>query len=429
MDNQQKEQQSYQEPFPYKTYDEILMEKERRMRFRHGMVVMSGIFLMFCAVIIGISMIWNRSANPFSLLSQTADTSLPDKSKLDATPSDTPSQGGNDANFTLPFGASETNKPAQEENAEDLIYVTDVSGVVKKARQSVVGIEAEVYTGYVTSRTGSGIILSEDGYIITNSHVISGCDSINVTLDSGGEYAAFVVGDDSYSDIAVLKIDAEGLTAAELGDSDKVEVGQPAIAIGNPTGYLQGTTTFGIISGVDRNMVVNNTVMNLLQTDAAINSGNSGGPLLNQQGQVIGINSAKVSVSGYEGLGFAIPINTARPIAEELVRNGSVSNRPMLGVTGSRLSSMASSFYGLPQGLYLTAVDPSGGAAASGLKTGDVITHINEIPVSTLSEAVLIRDQFSAGDTVTVTYYRRGATYTVPVKLMNRQVAAEGDNL
>lgn len=431
MDNRQKEQQSYQEPFPYKTYEEILMEKERRMRFRHGMVVMSGIFLMFCAVIIGISMIWNRSANPFSLLSQTADTALPNTGKLPAT-TDTPPQGGNNVDFTLPFGevsGQKTDTSDGETSDESLLYVTDVSGVVKKARASVVGIEAEVYTGYVTSRTGSGIILSEDGYIITNSHVISGCDSINVTLDSGEEYAAFVVGDDSYSDIAVLKIDAEGLTAAELGDSDKVEVGQPAIAIGNPTGYLQGTTTFGIISGVDRNMVVNNTVMNLLQTDAAINSGNSGGPLLNQQGQVIGINSAKVSVSGYEGLGFAIPINTARPIAEELVRNGSVSNRPMLGVTGNRLSSMASGFYGLPQGLYLTAVDPASGAAASGLKAGDVITHINETKVSTLSEAVLIRDRFRAGDIVTVTYYRRGTAYTVQVELMNRQAATEGSNL
>ena len=433
MDNREKEQQSYQEPFPYKTYDEILMEKERRIRFHHGMVVMSGIFLMFCAVIIGISMIWNRSANPFSLLSQTADTTQTNAGKLDPSLADAPTQGGNDVNFTLPFiGDNTTDKSAPTENetsSGELMYVTDVSGVVKKARASVVGIEAEIYTGYVTSRTGSGIILSQDGYIITNSHVISGCDSINVTLDSGEEYAAFVVGDDSYSDIAVLKIDAEDLTAAELGDSDKVEVGQPAIAIGNPTGYLQGTTTFGIISGVDRNMVVNNTVMNLLQTDAAINSGNSGGPLLNQQGQVIGINSAKVSVSGYEGLGFAIPINTARPIAEELVRNGSVSNRPMLGVTGSRLSSMASSFYGLPQGLYLTAVDPLSGAATGGLRAGDVITHINDTQVSTLSEAVLVRDQFHVGDMVTVTYYRRGAVYTVQVQLMNRQGANENNNL
>ena len=429
--DQQKEKQTYQEPFPYKTYDEILMEKERRQRFRHGMVVMTGIFLMFCAVIIGISMVWNRGANPLALLSSTPDNMdipLDDHTIFNAAQMP---KHGLDINFTLPFAKAETEDlgdgaPALEESA---LYVTDVSGVVKKAMASVVGIEAEFYTGYVTTRTGSGVILSQDGYIMTNSHVISGCDSINVTLDDGTEYAAFVVGDDVYSDIAVLKIDAEDLIAASLGDSDQVQVGQPAIAIGNPTGYLQGTTTFGIISGVDRNMLVNNTVMNLLQTDAAINSGNSGGPLLNQAGQVIGINSAKISISGYEGLGFAIPINTARPIAEELVRKGSVSSRPGLGVTCHRLSAMASNFYGLPQGLYVTAVAPKSGAAEAGLQVGDVIIQLEGIPVENLSSAVQIRDHYAAEDTIAVTVFRNGVAVTVRLTLSNRQLLSSDFNL
>lgn len=431
MDQKEKQQDTYQEPFPYKTYDEILMEKERRMRFRHGMVIMSGIFLMFCAVIIGISMIWNRSANPFTLLSQTAEGGNAGTGKPSDFNNAQMSQGGKDINFTLPFSKEPSKQESVIESAEDgsAIYVTDVSGVVKKAMASVVGIEAEFYTGYVTTRTGSGVILSADGYIMTNSHVISGCDSINVTLDTGMEYAAFVVGDDVYSDIAVLKIDAEGLCAASLGDSDQVQVGQPAIAIGNPTGYLQGTTTFGIISGVDRNMLVNNTVMNLLQTDAAINTGNSGGPLLNQSGQVIGINSAKISISGYEGLGFAIPINTARPIAEELVRNGSVTSRPVLGVACHRLSSMASSFYGLPQGLYITGVAPESGAAVAGLQAGDVITHINDTLVENLSSAVRLRDKLSAGDTISVTVFRRGMVVITEVTLSNRQMVLSDYNL
>jgi serine protease Do len=168
-------------------------------------------------------------------------------------------------------------------------------------------------------------------------------------------------------------------------------------------------------------MVVNNTVMNLLQTDAAINAGNSGGPLLNQYGQVIGINSAKVTISGYEGLGFAIPINVVRPIAEELVRNGSVISRPTLGVNVVRLSSMASGFYGMPQGLYLTDVDENSHAAAAGLKVGDVITHINELRVTTLSDAVIIRDQYAANDVISVTFYRKGSTFTLPIKLAPRQ--------
>lgn len=420
MNNEQKEYKAYQEPFPYKTYDEILMEKERRKKVQRGLVVMTGIFLMLCSVVIGISMVWSRSANPLQMITQAAEnkgfnlgdnTKAPQKDDADAEP---------DRQFHLSTAPSKADSEASQEAP---LYVTDVSAVVKKAIASVVGIEAETYSGYITSRTGSGIILTENGYIITNSHVIAGCDSISVTLNSGEIYTAFVIGDDSYSDIAVLKIDADGLTPAELGDSDLVEVGKPAIAIGNPTGQLQGTTTFGIISGVNRNVMVNNTVMNLLQTDAAINSGNSGGPLLNSQGQVIGINSAKVSLSGYEGLGFSIPINTARPIAEELVRSGSVSGRPTLGVNCSKLSAMASNFYGLPEGLYLSMVDNDCGGHAAGLQAGDVITHINDIRVKTLSEGYAQRNLYKAGDTVSLTVYRRGRTFVMSVCLSDQRLA------
>lgn len=404
MNEEQREAQTRQEHFPYKTYEEILAEKERWRWRQHGLVVMTGLFLLFCAVVVGVSMAWNRTAAPDTLVTQTSENQ---GFNLGTTAQERDASGAvgeTDASFRLPDAAQETDPE------EDALLVTDVSGVVKKARASVVGIEGEIYSGYVTSRTGSGIILTEDGYIITNSHVISGCDSINVTLDDGTAYSAFVIGDDSYSDIAILKIDAKGLTPAELGDSDQVEVGQAAIAIGNPTGQLQGTATFGIISGVNRNIMVDNTVMNLLQTDAAINSGNSGGPLLNQQGQVIGISSAKVSISGYEGLGFAIPINTARPIAEELVRSGSVSGRPALGVSCSKLSAMASNFYGLPEGLYLTAVESGSSAGTAGLQVGDVITHVNGVRVKTLSEAYAQRNLFKAGEQLEVSVYRKGVT-------------------
>ncbi len=424
MNNEHKDQQTYQEPFPYNTYEEILMEKERRKTFQHGLVVMTGFFLMCCAVVIGISMIWIQSANPFQLIAQTSE----DKGfALGDTP-DLPKEpvtGEKDTDFRL--SAAPGIDPGQD-LSDDRIYVTDVTAVVKKVRASVVGIEAESYGGYVTTRTGSGIILSEDGYIITNSHVIAGCDSINVTLDNGDDYTAFVIGDDSYSDIAVIKIDAEGLPPAVLGDSDRVEVGQAAIAIGNPTGQLQGTTTFGIISGINRNIMVNNTVMNLIQTDAAINTGNSGGPLLDQQGQVIGINSAKVSVSGYEGLGFSIPINTARPIAEELVRSGSVSGRPTLGLNCLKLSAMASSFYGLPEGLYISAVDKGCGGCVAGLQAGDVITHINDVRVTNMNEAYAQRNQSKAGEMLTVIYYRRGMSHTAQVCLSDQQDASQGCN-
>lgn len=425
MNNDQKEYQTYQEPFPYKTYEEILMEKQRRKKVQHGLVVTTGIFLMLCSVVIGISMIWSRSANPLPFITQIAEN----KGFIlgDTGANQYPEQSSETPDKSFQLSIAPESAPA-EKMTEEAMYVTDVSGIVKDAITSVVGIEAECYSGYITSRTGSGIILTENGYIITNSHVISGSDSISVTLDNGESYTAFVIGDDSYSDIAVLKIDASGLRPAVLGDSDLVEVGQAAIAIGNPTGQLQGTTTFGIISGINRNVMANNTVMNLLQTDAAINSGNSGGPLLNQWGQVIGINSAKVSIPGYEGLGFSIPINTARPIAEELVRSGRISGRPSLGVNCSNLSSMASNFYGLPEGLYLSYVDVGSGGHSAGLQAGDVITHINGQRVKNLSEAYAQRNLCKAGEILPVTIYRRGVSQTLEVFLSNQQLASENCN-
>lgn len=422
MNEEQREAQERQEHFPYKTYEEILAEKERWRWRQHGLVVMTGLFLLCCAVVVGVSMVWNRTTDPGTLLTHTSEDQGFNLSVTDPAEPLPGTEGEPDASFRLPDAAETT------EDGGDAMLVTDVSGVVKKARASVVGIEAEIYSGYVTSRTGSGIILTEDGYIITNSHVISGCDSINVTLDDGGAYSAFVIGDDSYSDIAILKIDAQHLTPAELGDSDQVEVGQAAIAIGNPTGQLQGTATFGIISGVNRNIMVENTVMNLLQTDAAINSGNSGGPLLNQQGQVIGISSAKVSISGYEGLGFAIPINTARPIAEELVRSGSVSGRPALGLSCSKLSTMASNFYGLPAGLYVTAVEKGSCAETAGVQVGDVITGFNAVRVRSLSEAYTQRNLFKAGEQLEVSVYRKGMTRELSLCLDDQRELSESCN-
>ncbi len=421
MSNEQKEYQVDQEPFPYKTYDEILLEKQRRMRFHRGMVVMSGFFLMCCAVVIGISMVWSRSANPLELFSQTAQNGNANTQNFSSGEL-TPLPGGEEnGDAVLPSEPGTSDAPAAEGESGGLILVTDVSAVVKQAQKSVVGIGAERYSGTGTIRTGSGIILTEDGYIVTTSHSISGCDSINVTLNGGENYTAFVIGDDSYSDIAVLKIDVQGLQPALLGDSDQVEVGQPAIALGSLPGQSQGTAAVGIISGVERNVLIKNAVMSLLQTDAAINRGNSGGPLLDRYGQVVGISSSKITVSGCEGMGFAIPINLVRSIAEGLIQYGSVAGRPMLGVNGSKLSSMASGFCGLSEGIYLTAVDPGSGAAAAGLQAGDVITHLNDVKVTDFSEACVQRDQFRAGEDIAVTYCRKKVSRTVWVHLMDRR--------
>ena len=423
----QHQQVFYEDPFPLKTYEEMLSEKNRRTRFRQIMVVVTGVFLLFGAVIVGVGSFWNPSGSVLKTVAAIKPFA-PEQAHSGETSSQ---QSGTDHSFTLSRqqdgGFAEQKEDTVKQESEKILVV-DVSEIVSEARTWVVGIEAETYHGLASQKTGSGVILTENGYIMTNSHVIADCDSIIVTLDNGKEYTAFVVGDDSYSDIAVLKIDAHDLSAARLGDSDEVKVGQAAIAIGNPTGQLQGTTTFGVISGVDRNVTVNHATMNLLQTDAAINEGNSGGPLLNQKGQVVGINSAKVTLSGYEGLGFAIPMNTAKPIAEELVRNGAVSGRPMLGVTAHRLSAMASNFYALPQGIYLSAVESGSGAAEAGLQAGDVIVEIEGNKVHTMSAAYLIRSRFQAGDSVEVTYYRRENCNTVRLQLMDQKDASQDSN-
>lgn len=404
MNMQQNNQhdKQYYDDFRYKSYDEIMQEKRRYRAMRRGMAFAAIFFVALTTLMacVGI-LIGGAPLKLFDSISQQlglTPTVQGDQATGDVQA--TPGQG--DGDFSIIIKDPDKNK-------QDAIYAQDVSGVVEKTRASVVGVTSESYDNYNTKTScGSGIIISEDGYIVTNYHVIVGANNITATLDDGTSCAAYFIGADAYSDLAVLRIQKTGLTAAEFGDSDAVRVGEIAIAIGNPTGQLQGTATSGIISALNRNVEINNTVMNLIQTDAAINSGNSGGPLLNQYGQVVGITSAKVSLTGYEGLGFAIPANTAKPIIEALVRQGYVSGRPLLGVQVSELSKMAANFYRVPQGLYVNRVDENSDAAEQGLKTGDIITKINGQSVTSLDTGVSLRNEFKAGDEITVTVYRMG---------------------
>lgn len=406
----------YYDNFRYKSYDEIMLEKKKHRAVRRGMFIAAVFFVALTTLVtcIGI-LIGSTPLKLFSsLASQQGEPNPGGTTQVTQDGTHTQGESEND-DFTL-----EITQPNQDDSAA--IYAKDVSGVVKKTRMSVVGVTSETYDNYQSSvKCGSGIIMSADGYIITNNHVIDGGNSITVTLDDGTECAAYTIGSDPYTDLAVLKIEQSGLKAAEFGDSDDSAVGDIAIAIGNPTGQLQGTATCGIISALNRNVEINNTVMNLIQTDAAINSGNSGGPLLNQYGQVIGITSAKVSMSGYEGLGFAIPINTAKPIVEALVQSGYVSGRPLLGVQGSDLSKMAASFYGVPQGIYVQAVSSDSDAAGKGLKSGDIITGLNGEAVTTISTGCTVRNEQQPGDLITVTVFRRGTgTFTLQIQLMEQ---------
>ena len=284
-----------------------------------------------------------------------------------------------------------------------------------KVTPSVVAVVSKEMFG---ESTGSGIIMTEDGLIITNAHVIEDAQSVTVILQDETEYPATIIGQDQQTDLAVLKIQATGLTPAEFGDSDNLEVGEKAIAIGNPLGLeFAGSMTQGIISALGREVEVEGRTMTFIQTDAAINPGNSGGPLVNAYGQVIGITSAKISSEYAEGLGFAIPINDALPIIEELVNYGYVTGRPLIGITGEDLSANQAKYYQLPQGIYVRFVDPDSGAALAGIEAGDIIVGANGEDITTTDELNNIKDTLEVGDTMTITIYRNGKTFDVKVVL------------
>ena len=288
---------------------------------------------------------------------------------------------------------------------------------------SVVSISSMTSSG---TSSGTGIIMSPDGYVITNHHVITGALVISVLTNDNQEYEAALVGSDEMSDLAVLKIDARGLQAAEFGDSSKLRVGDSVVAIGDPLGVqLRGTMTNGIISAINRDLTVGDRTMTLIQTNAALNNGNSGGPLINCYGQVIGINTVKMSsyytaTASVEGLGFAIPISVAKPIIDELIENGYVAGRPAIGISGDSLPSYYRTYYRLPDGVYVTSVNEGSDAKAKGIREGDIVTAINGEKICSIDELNTVKNQYAAGDEVTLTVYRSGTYYEVTVTLVDQ---------
>lgn len=295
--------------------------------------------------------------------------------------------------------------------------------IYRRCIGSVVSIVTVTPSG---KASGTGIIMSEDGYVITNHHVIESAQAVSVLTSDNQEYAASVVGSDETSDLAVLKVEAEGLQAAEFGDSSVLQVGDSVAAIGDPLGTaLRGTMTDGIISAINRDLTVNDRTMSLIQTNAALNNGNSGGPLINCYGQVIGINTMKMSnfyslSTTVEGIGFAIPIDTAKPIIDELIEKGYVSGRPAIGIDGETLPATYRIYYRLPQGIYVTRVYCNSDAAAKGVSEGDIITAINGVSVTTMEQLNRVKNQFTAGQTITLTIYRGGVSSDVEIILMDR---------
>ena len=271
-----------------------------------------------------------------------------------------------------------------------------------------------------TASAGSGFVLTADGYIVTNYHVVKDADTVTVTMYNGDEYNALYVGGDEDYDIAVIKIEATGLQAVTLGNSEELNVGDHVLAIGNPLGELTFSMSGGMVSSVNRTINVDGTPFNMIQTDTSINPGNSGGPLLNSYGEVVGIVSAKYSSTGSngetaEGLGFAIPINDVSSMIQDIMTNGYVSNRAYLGATiGTLNASMAQQYrYDITEGAFVYSVEDGGPADQAGLQLGDVITAIDDTEITSLDDLTAARKSYTAGDTCTLTVYRQGETITL----------------
>ena len=277
---------------------------------------------------------------------------------------------------------------------------------------------------YTQTAAGSGIIISEDGYVLTNNHVISGADKITVYVNSGDgseeqSYEATLVGSSESNDIAVLKIDATGLNAAAFGDSDQIEVGELAVAIGNPMGQVHGSVTAGIISAVEQELTIDDVTINAIQTDAAINPGNSGGALFDSYGNVIGIVYAKSSSVSIEGIGYAIPVNNIKDLVAQMindpdsVKDQTKGSQIMLGITIRDITEDMSKQYSMPVGVYITEVSSMSAAERAGLQKGDIITEFAGETVTSADDLNAIKAKQTSGDTVSVKIDRNGKEMTL----------------
>ena len=353
--------------------------------------------------------------------------------------------------FELPLPMPETEMPEKWQDFFDTYFITeDESGeecriptVEKRPDWELELAEPgtrekslqEVYThcvdsivsvrAYIDGKTGyhwgTGIVMSEDGLILTNAHLVAGCDSAEIILGDGSSHIAELVGTDKISDLAVLKIEAKNLKPAVFGDSEELSVGDRVAAIGNPLGEeFVATLTDGIVSGIDRGVNVDGRSMNMIQTNAAINEGSSGGALVNMYGQVVGVTNMKMIsyYSSIEGICFAIPSATVRSVVNDLIRDGEVKGRPGVGITVGAIPANAVDFYKMPEGLYISGVSKGSDAEAKGIQVGDVITAVNGEPAKSSNDILRVRDSLQVGDTITFTIWRDGKTFDKDVALV-----------
>lgn len=317
--------------------------------------------------------------------------------------------GGTGENISLDLAS----RPSSENIKPDENGRYNTEGVAELVKPSVVGVVTYKQAPILQELgAGSGIIMTADGYIITNEHVVSGANAVKVVLSDNKEYEAEIVGSDVKTDLAVLKINAKDLSPAAFGSSDQTKVGEDVVAIGNPAG-LSGSVTKGIVSELNREVATESGYgLKSIQTDAAINPGNSGGALVNMFGQVIGINSSKYVGTGYEGIGFAIAIDEAKPILEHLINYGYVKDRVKIGIAYTEITETTARMYGLKAGLYVQTIDEESQAANSGLKIYDIITHIDGVNMTSASLISSVLEGKKPGDKLKLTVYRKSITGT-----------------
>ena len=321
--------------------------------------------------------------------------------------------------FGAPNSTTSKSETVTTEAGKPLAQIYDM------ACQQVVGVTTEVtvqsFFGQTSSAvSGSGFIISEDGYILTNYHVIEYADKggspVTVMMNDGTEYEAAIVGSEESNDVAVLKIEATGLTAAALGNSDRISVGDEVHAVGNPLGELDFSMTNGHVSALDRTITTENgeDAINMFQIDAAVNKGNSGGPVYNASGEVIGIVTAKYSSTGVEGIGFAIPINDAVRIAQDLITKGYVTGKAYLGVSiETQYNAMYAQYYNMPLGAYIHSVESDSCAERAGLQAGDIITRVEDTEIENYTDLKQALKGYTAGDEVEIEIYRADKSMTV----------------
>lgn len=440
--------QEYTEPAeasdnPYMTYvtpektggtqpQSVAPKKPEKKKFKWGCLIFSLIFVMLFALFttgfVGLCGYLLISGED-SLIGQIFDEAydiIEDNPQVPTEPQEDILEGGvipneSDENYSDDTYMVLHNPPYDSETSEEYTAQYAFSTI----SDSTVGIVC--YVGSVTEDSkpqsqGTGIVLSKDGYVVTNSHVIGDSRDkykVRVMTTDGTTYEARVIGYDSRTDLAVLKVDGKELVPATFCDSDKVYVGQDVIAVGNPGGMdFQNSLTKGIISAKDRELSLSSQV-SYFQTDAAINPGNSGGPLCNMQGQVIGINTAKISSEDYEGMGFAIPTQTAKVVVDDLIKQGFVSGRVRIGITGQPVTNVMAQYYGLPSGILITEIAKDGPCDNTDIKVDDVLTAIDGEKVKSFSEIYKILATHEAGDQVELSLYNSETqeNYTVKVTL------------